>query len=110
MILQPLVENSIRHGLAPKVGGGRITLRSRREDGRTVVEVEDNGLGMPGERLDHMFRGSDGNGSGIGLRNVRERLRVIYGDHAGLELTSEPGRGTVARIEIPDLAADGASS
>jgi sensor histidine kinase YesM len=65
---------------------------------------------MSGERLDQIFNGIDENGSGIGLRNVSERLRVIYGDHAGLELTSEPGRGTVARIEIPDLAADGASS
>jgi len=110
MILQPLVENSIKHGLAPKVGGGRIILRSRREDGRTIIEVEDNGLGMSGERLDQVFNGVDDGGSGIGLRNVSERLRVIYGDHAGLELTSEPGRGTVARIEIPDLAAGGASS
>ena len=110
MILQPLVENSIKHGLAPKVGGGRIILRSRREDGRTIIEVEDNGLGMSGERLDQVFNGVDDGGSGIGLRNVSERLRVIYGDHAGLELTSEPGRGTVARIEIPDLAAGGAAS
>jgi two-component system LytT family sensor kinase len=104
MILQPLVENSIRHGLAPKVGGGHITLRSRREGGRTVIEVEDNGLGMTGKRLDEVFSGTDGGGSGIGLRNVSERLRVIYGDQAGLDLTSEPGRGTVARIEIPGLS------
>jgi len=110
MILQPLVENSIKHGLAPKVGGGRIILRSRRVDDRMVIEVEDNGLGMSGERLDQIFNGIDENGSGIGLRNVSERLRVIYGDHAGLELTSEPGRGTVARLEIPDLAAGGTSS
>jgi two-component system LytT family sensor kinase len=105
MILQPLVENSIRHGIAPKVGGGRITLRSRREHGRTIIEVEDNGLGMTDERLDQVFHGADG--SGIGLRNVGERLRVIYGDLAGLQLTSEPGRGTVARLELPDLGAGG---
>jgi two-component system LytT family sensor kinase len=110
MILQPLVENSIRHGLAPKVGGGRIVLRSRRADGRTVIEVEDNGLGMTGERLEQVYSGADGRGSGIGLRNVSERLRVIYGDQAGFELTSDPGRGTVARIEIPDLVTGGSSS
>ena len=111
MILQPLVENSIKHGIAPKVGGGRIILRSLHEQGRTIIEVEDNGLGMTGERLDQIFGGTDGNGSGIGLRNVGERLRVIYGELAVLHLTSEPGRGTVARIEIPDLAsADGASA
>jgi two-component system LytT family sensor kinase len=105
LILQPLVENSIKHGIAPKVGGGRITLRSRREHGRTIIEVEDNGLGMTDERLDQVFHGADG--SGIGLRNVGERLRVIYGDLAGLRLTSEPGRGTVARLELPDLGASG---
>jgi two-component system LytT family sensor kinase len=111
MILQPLVENSIKHGIAPKVGGGRIILRSLRENGRTIIEVEDNGLGMTGERLDQVFSGTDGNGSGIGLRNVGERLRVIYGELAVLHLTSEPGRGTVARIEIPDSASlNGASA
>ena len=109
MMLQPIVENSIKHGIALKVGGGCITLRSRRERGRTVIEVEDNGQGMTGERLDQVFGGTDPSGSGIGLRNVSERLRVVYGDHAGLELRSEPGRGTVARIEIPD-AADGADA
>jgi sensor histidine kinase YesM len=72
-----------------------------------VIEVEDNGLGMSGDRLDQVFSGVDRNGSGIGLRNVSERLRVVYGDHAGLELQSEPGRGTVARIEIPDAAPAG---
>lgn len=107
MVLQPIVENSIKHGIALKVGGGRIMLRSRRENGRTVIEVEDNGLGMTGERLEQVFSGTDPRGSGIGLRNVSERLRVIYGDAAGLELTSEPGRGTVARIEIPDAPAVG---
>jgi two-component system LytT family sensor kinase len=107
MILQPLVENSIKHGIAPKVGGGRIVLRSRRDKNRTIIEVEDNGLGMTDERLDYVFRGAGENGRGIGLRNVGERLRVIYGDLAGIQLTSEPGRGTVARLEIPDLAAGG---
>jgi two-component system, LytTR family, sensor kinase len=105
MILQPLVENSIKHGIAPKVGGGCIILRSQRENGRTVIEVEDNGLGMGDARLDQSLGAGGENGSGIGLRNVSERLRVIYGDQAGVQLTSEPGRGTVARIEIPDLAA-----
>jgi two-component system LytT family sensor kinase len=107
MILQPLVENSIKHGIAPKVGGGRITLRSRRENGRTVIEVEDNGLGMSDQRLDQLFSFDEEGGGGIGLRNVGERLRVVYGDQAGVRLTSEPGRGTVARLEIPDLAQGG---
>jgi two-component system LytT family sensor kinase len=110
MILQPLVENSIKHGIAPKVGGGRVILRSRREQGRTIIEVEDNGLGMSDERLDHAFEKDARNGAGIGLRNVGERLRVIYGDLAGLQLSSEPGRGTVVRIQIPDVGAGGGGS
>jgi two-component system LytT family sensor kinase len=99
MILQPLVENSIKHGFARKVGPGVITIRSHREHGRAVVEVEDDGMGFMLERLDQPMS------SGIGLANVRERLAVIYGDHSQLKLTSEPGQGTRARIEVPELTA-----
>jgi two-component system LytT family sensor kinase len=97
MILQPLVENSIKHGFARKVGPGVITIRSRLERGRAVIEVEDDGLGFMIERLEQPMS------SGIGLANVRERLAVIYGDQYQLKLTSEPGRGTNARIEVPEL-------
>jgi two-component system LytT family sensor kinase len=99
MILQPLVENSIKHGFARKVGPGVITIRSRRENGRAVIEVEDDGMGFVLARLDEPMA------SGIGLANVRERLAVIYGDQQRFALTSEPGRGTTARIEVPELAA-----
>jgi two-component system LytT family sensor kinase len=97
MILQPLVENSIKHGLSRKVGVGCITIRSRREDGRAIIEVDDDGMGMTIERLDQPMS------TGIGLANVRERLRVIYGAAYQLRLTSEPGKGTNARIEVPEL-------
>ena len=99
MILQPLVENSIKHGLARKVGPGSILIRSWRENGRAVIEVEDDGMGFMMERLEEPMS------SGIGLANVRERLRVIYGATYQLKLTSEPGKGTRARIEIPELVA-----
>jgi len=99
MILQPLVENSIKHGLSRKVGAGSILIRSRREHGRVVIEVEDDGMGFLMDRLDTPMS------SGIGLTNVRERLHVIYGATYQLTLTSEPGRGTSARIEIPELMA-----
>ena len=99
MILQPLVENSIKHGLARKIGPGSIVIRSWREDGRAVLEVEDDGMGFLPERLDQPMS------SGIGLANVRERLRVIYGATSQFTLTSQPGRGTRVRIEIPELAA-----
>ncbi len=96
MILQPLVENSLRHGLARKSGPGSVTLRAFRRDGRAVIEVEDNGVGMLPDRA-----GSSA-GSGIGLRNVSERLRVVYGTNSQFDLRSTPGAGTTARIVIPD--------
>src|SRR5712692_1875324 len=98
MILQPLVENSIKHGLSRKVGGGRITIKTVVRDGYTIIEVHDDGLGMTEERLGHAL------GDGIGLSNVDERLRVIYGASCRLKLTSVPGQGTCASVAIPDLA------
>jgi len=98
MILQPLVENSIKHGLSRKVGGGRITIKTHARDGHTVIEVHDDGLGMTEERLVHAL------GDGIGLSNVDERLRVIYGANYHLKLTSVPGEGTCASVAIPELA------
>ena len=97
MILQPLVENSIKHGLSRKVGPGSIVIRSRREKGRVVIDVDDDGMGFLVERLEEPMS------TGIGLANVRERLHVIYGTTYQLKLTSEPGKGTSARIEIPEL-------
>ena len=97
MILQPLVENSIKHGLARKVGEGHLIIRSTRRRGSALIEVEDNGLGISEERLDHAMLG------GIGLRNVNERLRVIYGANYAVRLRSVPGQGTCASLEIPEL-------
>ena len=98
MILQPLVENCIKHGLARKIGDGRITISTVLRDGHTLIEVHDDGLGMTEERLEHAF------GGGIGLSNVNERLRTIYGEACQLRLKSIPGQGTWASIEIPVLA------
>jgi two-component system, LytTR family, sensor kinase len=99
MILQPLVENSIKHGFARKVGAGTITIRSWRERNRAIIEVEDDGMGV--------VLGDDDRpmSHGIGLSNVGERLRVIYGTSYQLKLTSEPGRGFRAHIEVPELLA-----
>jgi len=98
MILQPIIENSIKHGLSRKVGGGRILIRARRHDGAATIEVLDDGLGMTPERLSEAFQG------GIGLSNVSERLRVIYGEGCQLRLESTLDHGTAVRMEIPDTA------
>jgi two-component system LytT family sensor kinase len=98
MLLQPLVENSIKHGLARKVDGGRITIRAFIRNRHTIIEVRDDGLGMSQDRLDVAL------GGGIGLSNVNERLRTIYGANYHLTLTSAPDRGTCASVEIPELA------
>ena len=98
LILQPLVENSIKHGLSPKVGGGRITITSAMHRRNAIIEVIDDGLGMTADQLEHAL------GEGIGLSNVNERLRTIYGAAFGLKLTSSAGRGTSVSLEIPELA------
>jgi two-component system, LytTR family, sensor kinase len=97
MILQPLVENAIKHGLTRKVGAGHITLRSRRDGDRLILDVEDDGLGISDERLQTAMS------SGIGLSNVHERLRVIYGATGRVELRGSPGHGACAHLEIPIL-------
>ena len=98
MLLQPLIENSIKHGLEPRISGGTITLRSRIEGGRMMIEVEDDGVGIAPGR--HRSSGVL-TGTGIGMKNVRERLDVLFGDAAHFDVTSRPGRGTKVTLGIP---------
>lgn len=105
MLLQPLIENSIKHGLEPRISGGTVTLRSRiTEDGMLLVEVEDDGVGMDPEwDCASPVSGLIRPGSGIGIRNVRERMSVLYGNLAGVEINSRPGRGTKVSLRMPIL-------
>jgi two-component system, LytTR family, sensor kinase len=98
MLLQPLVENSIKHGLEPRIAGGVVTLRSRFEAGRLIIEVEDDGVGIAPGRTH-----SSGVllGTGIGMKNVLERLQVLYGDAALFDVSSRPGRGTKVTLSFP---------
>jgi two-component system LytT family sensor kinase len=98
MLLQPMVENSIKHGLAPRLEGGQIHLRARNFDGRLLIEIEDNGMGISPERLAEVY------GGGIGISNVHERLRLLYGDQFKMNIRSREGEGTQIHIEIPELA------
>jgi two-component system LytT family sensor kinase len=103
MLLQPLIENSIKHGLSPKVEGGSIYLRSRLTDSRLIIEVEDDGVGMGGSQLEES---STWTGMGIGMANISERLHVLYGDTARMTIDSHEGKGTLIRIRLPLIEAD----
>ncbi len=109
MLLQPLIENSIKHGLEPRISGGVVTLRSRvTAEGQLRIEVEDNGVGMAPEREIAGASGIVRPGTGVGMRNVRERMSVLYGGLAEIEINSRPGRGTQVTLLMPivDTAAE----
>ena len=104
MLLQPLVENSIKHGLAPKIDGGNITLRSKLMEDKLVIQVQDDGVGMEatgqveavGVNREAFTR------QGIGMSNVADRLKVLYGDAGKLSITPPPsGEGTLITLELP---------
>lgn len=96
MLLQPIVENSIKHGLGSKIEGGTIRVRSRvADDGRLHILIEDDGVGISEERLATIFE------LGIGVSNVNERLKVLYGDGYRMWIDSKSGDGTRTGIEFP---------
>jgi two-component system LytT family sensor kinase len=107
LILQPLVENAIKHGLAPKLGGGMIRVRAFSDEGFLRLTVEDDGAGWQGMSYDDLKaarfespRQTAGPG-GVGLRNVVERLRTMYGERAGFDVRSSAGRGAKVIVSIP---------
>jgi two-component system LytT family sensor kinase len=105
ILLQPLIENSIKHGLEPRMKGGTVTLRSRLEGDRVIIEVADDGVGMGSPPASALRR----KGAGIGMKNVQERLEVLYGNLARFSVVSNPGRGTLVTIEIPATCAGAAA-
>ena len=106
MLLQPLVENSLKHGLSSKIEGGSIYLRSRLADSKLIIEVEDDGVGMGSANL--LERPTGLGGTGIGMANVAERLKVLYGDTARMTIDSHEGKGTLVRLRLPVLQTEGA--
>jgi two-component system LytT family sensor kinase len=97
MLLQPIVENSIRHGLSSKVDGGLIRVRSSLSANRLLIVVEDDGVGIPETKLATLFE------QGIGVSNVNERLKVLFGSDYRMWIDSKPGEGTRTGIEIPEV-------
>src|SRR5947209_269278 len=97
MLLQPLIENCIKHGLSSKIEGGSITLRARRVEQRLHLLVEDDGVGIAEAEMATLLE------RGIGVSNVNERLKVLFGADYRMWIDSKPGRGTRIEIEVPEL-------
>ena len=105
MLLQPLVENSVKHGLSSKVEGGSIYLRSQVNDSTLMIEVEDDGVGMGSAQL--LEKPTGVGGTGIGMANVAERLKVLYGGTARMTIDTHEGKGTLVRLRLPVLETTG---
>jgi sensor histidine kinase YesM len=95
LLLQPLVKNSIRHGLEPKVEGGEVVVQARREGLNLRIEVRDTGVGL------NQASTASHNGTGFGLTQIRSRLTSVYGSAAALNLAAAPGGGTCATLVLP---------
>ncbi|WP_037868709.1 histidine kinase [Streptomyces sp. SPB074] len=101
LCLQPLVENAVKHGLEGAVTRSRITIGARDAGAEAEVVIEDDGVGMDPERLRRVLRGEGGPGAGIGLLNVDERLRQVFGEDHGLVIETGVGAGTRITVRLP---------
>ena len=111
LVIQPLIENAIYYGMEYMDGEGEIHIRAYTREQDLYLEVEDNGPGMPEEQVEHLLTGGEKarqKGSGIGLKNVNQRIQLYFGTQYGLEIESEPDEGTVVRIHIPKTTEEGA--
>lgn len=112
LIVQPILENAIYHGMASAEDDGEITVTARREGDDLIIDVADNGIGMRPEvsasLLDEDRPDIRTSGSGIGVRNVHQRIRLTFGERYGPTILSEPDEGTTVRIRLPALTEAGA--
>lgn len=112
LTIQPLVENSVRHGLLSGEEGGTVTIAASCENGHLVISVSDNGAGMDGETLQQFYSKNcvESRSQGIGVRNCLNRLEQIYGPQYTLDIRSTPGMGTDIRFRIPEVPKAAAAS
>jgi two-component system sensor histidine kinase LytS len=105
LILQPLVENSVRHGILTRESGGEIHIGAKKGDDGLIISVRDNGVGMTQERIYSLLSDTvvphTGDGLGLALRNVNSRLMALYGKEGALKIESEPGTGTTVCYCVP---------
>jgi len=101
LTIQPLVENSIKHGILPKPGQGTVQVTARKVDGEMVIIIRDDGVGIAEDKLNDVLRPGYGSGNGVGLSNVHERLKGLFGEDYGLRIVSVPGEGTSIYVRVP---------
>lgn len=108
LVVQPLVENAIYHSMDFMDGDGLIRIATRLIDGDLVISVEDNGIGMPPERVETLLseQPHTSQGSGIGLKNVHDRIRLYFGERYGVSIESEPDNGTRITLHLPAVPVD----
>ncbi|HEX3043473.1 MAG TPA: ATP-binding protein [Bacillota bacterium] len=104
LLLEPLVENAVKHGLLPKNEGGTVSVSVQRAPGYIIFQVEDDGVGMSGEKINQLL-GGELKGAGVGVGNVNQRLRAIYQEE--LRIESRSGRGTTVTFKIPVNGVEG---
>lgn len=101
-LLQPIVENSILHGINGLNSGGKLRISGNLEDDQLVILIHDNGVGMTQEAIDRIFCGdSESMYSGYGIKNIQERIKLYYGRQYGIRIQSKPGEGTIVTLKIP---------
>ena len=101
--LQPIIENAIYHGLNRMVDEGEITIRIREDGDDIILSVEDNGIGMTEEQCQEILRKEPGDRTGIGIKNVNDRIKIYFGEEYGLTIASELDEGTCVDIRMPKV-------
>ncbi len=110
LTLQPLVENAVKHGVTPKVGPGAVQIIVKKDHGELQIMVKDDGVGIPRDKISQVLLPGVGSGNGVGLSNVHERLKSLFGEEYGLKITSDTGQGTTVHVRVPlilDVNEDG---
>ncbi len=101
LCIQPLVENAVKHGITPKMGQGAVQIIVRSSEGEMHIKIKDDGVGIPTAIMPKVLLPGYGSGNGVGLSNVHERLKSLFGDDYGLKIVSEVDQGTTIYVRIP---------
>ncbi|HEX4222293.1 MAG TPA: histidine kinase [Pseudonocardiaceae bacterium] len=103
LVLQPLVENAVRHGLAKKPGGGTVTVIAQDHGNEALISVEDDGVGMDADRLETL-RDAHRSGAHVGIGNINQRMRSVYGEEYALMVETAPGAGMKVVLRVPKFS------